>query len=278
MLKEIFKENKLRISLTYAITITEYIIFSLLPYNMGLAIDDLLAGNIKMLIIHSSILLFSIVIGAFRRAYDTRVFSDIYINKASKTIKLLRGKQFDDKKLVSRYGLVGIYSDFFEYTLPLAVRILIGTGIAFLMVAYIEYKIMYFVGPSIIAVLIIQYYSSKKIQAYEYTMQNTRENISESLVDKKDCDPHLETQKETLIRKSDIDCISFVCTDTLWGSTEIACIVIVCNLGLSMGEITSVLMYLNNIWGYLGMSCSLFYQVRLLQMTNNLLDFEEEKK
>jgi hypothetical protein len=278
MLKEIFKENKLRISVTYAITITEFIIYSFIPYIMGLAIDDLLEGNKRMLMVHGSILAFSIIVGGFRRAYDTRVFSDIYITKASKTIKTLREKQFDEKKLVSRYGLVGIYSDFFEFTLPLTVRIIINLAVGLIMISIIEYKILFFVIPVLVLSILAQKYASKKTQKIEYAMQDTRENISKCLVENNCCNQYLEIQKKSLIQRSDIDSITWMFCDTLWSASEVVCIILVCSFGLTMGEITSVLLYLTKIIIHTDMSFALFNQIRLLEMTDDLLDVQEENQ
>lgn len=274
MLKEIFKENAIRISFTYFITISEFIIYSFIPYITGLAIDDLITGNKRMLYIHGTILAFSIIVGGFRRAYDTRVFSDIYIKKASKTIKTLREKKFDEKKLVSRYGLVGIYSDFFEFTLPLAVRVVINITIAVIMIAIIEYRILLFVLPILCIVIYTQKITSKKTQKIEYTMQDTRENISKNLVENQCCNAELEKQKISLIKKSDIESVTWMFCDVLWSSAEIISIIIICSFGLSMGEITSILLYFTKIIMHTDMTFSLFSQIRLLEMTNDLLDCE----
>jgi hypothetical protein len=274
MLKEIFKENAIRISFTYFITISEFIIYSFIPYITGLAIDDLITGNKRMLYIHGTILAFSIIVGGFRRAYDTRVFSDIYIKKASKTIKTLREKKFDEKKLVSRYGLVGIYSDFFEFTLPLAVRVVINITIAVIMIAIIEYRILLFVLPILCIVIYAQKITSKKTQKIEYTMQDTRENISKNLVENQCCNAELEKQKISLIKKSDIESVTWMFCDVLWSSAEIISIIIICSFGLSMGEITSILLYFTKIIMHTDMTFSLFSQIRLLEMTNDLLDCE----
>jgi ABC-type multidrug transport system fused ATPase/permease subunit len=274
MLKEIFKENAARISFTYFITISEFVIYSFIPYITGLAIDDLITGNKRMLYVHGTILAFSIIVGGFRRAYDTRVFSDIYIKKASKTIKTLREKQFDEKKLVSRYGLVGIYSDFFEFTLPLAVRVFINISMAVIMISLIEYRILLFILPILCIVIYAQKITSKKTQKIEYTMQDTRENISKNLVENQCCNAELEKQKISLIKKSDIESVTWMFCDVLWSSAEIISIIIICSFGLSMGEITSILLYFTKIIMHTDMTFSLFSQIRLLEMTNDLLDCE----
>jgi len=118
LLKEIFNENKIGIIFTYFLTLVEIFVISILPYLIGTAIDNLLESNYEGITKYSFAWIFFVLVATFRKRFDTRVFSAIYYKKALKTIDNLKNQNLDEKKISIRYGLVGIYSDFFEFTLP----------------------------------------------------------------------------------------------------------------------------------------------------------------
>lgn len=274
MIKEILKENYFSICLAYMLITIECIVFSIIPYTIGLAIDDMIKGNKTMIIVHSSMMIFTLLIGMIRRMYDTRVFSNIYVKKAKKTILALRKSNLDHKKIVARYGLVGIYSDLFEFTIPNITKVLINISVSLIMLFFINLSILYFVIPSAVFVLLIQLYFSNFTKKKEYEMQETRENISSLLVEGKDCSDFLDKQKDILVKKSDIESFAWSISDFAAALMEIVCVIVVTQNNLTLGEITAALMYVMKIFENITSSFWLFNNFRILEMTNDLLKQE----
>jgi len=209
-----------------------------MPYVIGLAIDDLISGKKDYLFIYAALLFGALIIGTARRMFDTRVFCRIYFNKATQVIGTLRKSNLDSKRIISRYGLVGFYSDFFEYTLPNIFNVIIGIVISLVMILYIEGYLIVFIIPAVILEIISHKYFSKIIQAKEYEMQNLREEISHDLADNKDCTGHLEEQLNVIVKKSDLESYSWAVADSISCIIEITCLLLITSSNLTLGEIT----------------------------------------
>lgn len=271
MLKEIFQENKWGIIFTYFLTICEVSLESSIPYLLGITIDKLLVQKYEYIACFAIPFTARILIGTFRRSYDTRVFSNIYKNKAIRTINNLKNTNLDKKRISIRYGLVGLYSDFFEHTLPNMVRIVIYIIISLLLIAFIKFTLLMALIPFLILMFFVHKNYGNNTKKVEYLLQKSREDISHALIDDLDCDNLLENQKDLFIRKSDLEAENFFKSDTLALFVEIICILIVTTSGMSIGEITSVVMYfemisINACNGFL-----VFANFKLVEMTNDLL-------
>ena len=144
LLKEIFNENKIGIIFTYFLTLVEIFVISTLPYLIGTAIDNLLESNYEGITKYSFAWTFFVLVATFRKRYDTRVFSAIYYKKALKTIDNLKNQNLDEKKISIRYGLVGIYSDFFEFTLPNASKAVFSIIISIFMIIFLQYILSFY--------------------------------------------------------------------------------------------------------------------------------------
>lgn len=271
LLKEIFNENKWGIIFTYCLTISEIILESCIPYMLGLSIDDLLCKKYFSLAYFIIPFLLVVIIGTFRRKYDTRVFSTIYKNKATKTIAQLKKIQLDKKKISIRYGLVGVYSDFFEHTLPNTVKIVLCIIISLIMIAFIQISLLIALLPFLIIIFLVHRNYGHSTQKVEYSLQKTREDISHSLIDDMDCGELLEQQKNLFIHKSDLEATNFFVSDSLALIAQVICILIITSSGITIGEITSVFMYCERVV-YNGCNGFILYaNFKLIEMTDDLL-------
>jgi hypothetical protein len=271
MLNEIFKENKWRIIVIYTVSFVEFTVFSLMPYVIGLAIDDLMAGHYRAFFGYVALSVGAMVIGVFRRMYDTRVFMRIYTIKASMVIRSLMSSRLDYRRIISRYGLVGLYSDFFEYTLPNIIHSIIGIVVGISMIAVISPILLFFIVPAVVVELCTHVFFSRLIQKREYALQHTREEISHNIAEGKDCFHQLNDQYKIYVSKSDLESKSWGFVDLLSVVVELTCILTVTRSGLSLGEITSLLLYVNKIFEKTHMSFFFFTGVKLLKMSDDLL-------
>lgn len=271
MLKEIFNENKIGIIFTYFLTLVEIFVISILPYLIGTAIDNLLESNYEGITKYSFAWIFFVLVATFRKRYDTRVFSAIYYKKALKTIDNLKNQNLDEKKISIRYGLVGIYSDFFEFTLPNASKAVFNIIISIFMIIFLQYILSLIVIPFVIIVSLVNYYFSKKMQIVEYALQETREVISKNLVEHIDCREVLEQQKDLLIKRSNIEASNGFFCDISSLFLEVVCLLIITSNNLTFGEITAIIMYLQKVADHAMNALWIFNNFRLLEMTNDLL-------
>jgi hypothetical protein len=271
LLQEILKQNISKLSVIYAIILAEMFIFSFLPYLTGLAIDDLLKQKYDMLFLYASALLTAIVFGTLRRLYDTRIFSSIYISKAKDIINTLKKSNLDGKRIISRYQLVGTYTDFFEFTFPTITNIFIGIAVAMFMIFYIKHSLLIIISIYVSLTIFIHAHSSKKSQKIEYQLQHTREDVAHGLAENQDCTNFLDTQRSLMVKKSDIESVNWCICDSLSTILDITTILIVCNSGLSIGEITAILLYTSKITEKTNAAFWFFTQIRILQMSDDLL-------
>jgi len=278
MLKEILRENFGKLTFIYAIILVEFALFASVPYMTGLAIDELIAGRMGTLYLYGFILLLSLVIGGARRLYDTRVFGRIYTKRAKAIIDALRQSGLDQKRIISRYGLVGIYSDFFEYQLPSIMNVAVGMVVSVGMIAYLQPWLCVFVLPGIGCHLYFHSLTAALTQKREYELQHSREDISHALADGKECGSLLDNQMVTLIKKSDLESAGWSFADLISIVVELGCLLIVTKTGLTPGEIASVLLYLSSCMAKSQLAYSFFHMMKLMQMTDDLLLPSEQGK
>ena len=81
MIKEILKENKLKISLIYSLLIIQYVLFSIMPYLLGKAIDGLLIKDNFPLILLLITEITALILGYGLKRIDTIVFMKIFCDK-----------------------------------------------------------------------------------------------------------------------------------------------------------------------------------------------------
>ena len=95
MLTGLGGRHRLKLALTYTLTLVENALDVLYPFLTGVAIDALLAGawsGVAPLLIAWTVHLF---VGLFRHVYDTRVFTLVYANLASDLVERQRAQGAD---------------------------------------------------------------------------------------------------------------------------------------------------------------------------------------
>ena len=77
-IRRVLVEHRFRLALTYTLFALEMLGSLLRPYLLGTAVDGLLAGHYRGLILLSVVHLLWLAVGTARHMYDTRTFSAIY--------------------------------------------------------------------------------------------------------------------------------------------------------------------------------------------------------
>ena len=276
MIKEIFKEYKLQLIFIYCLFALQYAIISFSPFLLGKAIDGLFQQEKINLVFYVTAETLALLLGFFLKRYGTKVFMKIFSQKAIKAIQILRDKNVIPSKIVSRYQLVGYYSDFFEYSLPSMLNAFIGAGTALFMLFYIDYRIGIISTFLFICMIVNNKIMSYKTQIVDLDIQNIKENITQTLMDNKPYNYQLVNLSGQYVKKSNLDALNFFFNDTLSIIMHVTIMLILVYTYNSIGTITSTLMYVDKIYGTTFNIFYFFMFMRSIENANKLIHEEKE--
>lgn len=276
MIKEILKEYKLQLIFIYCLFALQYAIISFSPFLLGKAIDGLLQQEKINLVFYVTAEILALSLGFFLKRYDTKVFMKIFSQKAIKAIQILRDKNVIPSKIVSRYQLVGYYSDFFEYSLPSILNAFIGAATALFMLFYIDYRIGIISIFLFICMIVNNKIMSYKTQIVDLDIQNIKENITQTLMDNKPYNFHLINLSGQYVKKSNLDALNFFVNDTISIIMHVSIMLILVYTCNSIGSITSTLMYVDKIYGTTFNIFYFFMFMRSIENANKLIHEDQE--
>lgn len=118
----IFVKNKGRMAVTYLLFNLENLLKLAQPLLIGLAINGLLNGSSVGLLLFVAQHLLHLGISTVRRMYDTRAFTAIYNDLATRLVVEQRKEGVEVSKVSARSSLSRGYIDFFEQQIPLVIR------------------------------------------------------------------------------------------------------------------------------------------------------------
>lgn len=271
MITEILKENKFKIGLIYSLLVIQYNLFALIPFLLGKAIDGLLQKENASFIYFLSAEIIALVIGFFLKRYDTKVFMEIFSQKAIKAIQILRNKNVIPSKIVSRYQLVGFYSDFFEFSLPQILNAFISASTALAMLYYTDYRIGAISTILFIFMILNNKILSFKTQKVDLDIQHTKETITQNLMDNQEYKPQIIELGDNYVKKSNLDALNFFLNDSLSIAMHISVLLMLAYTQPSIGAITSTLMYVDKIYGTTFNIFYFFMFMRNIENTNKLI-------
>ena len=272
MIKEILKENKLKISLIYSLLIIQYVLFSIMPYLLGKAIDGLLIKDNFPLILLLITEITALILGYGLKRIDTIVFMKIFCDKAIKAVQILRNKNIIPAKIAARYQLVGYYSDFFEYSLPQIINSFIVAGTALTMLYITDHKIGLIATVLFFFMIIVNKFYSFKTQKIDLDIQNNKENINHSLMENLEYKPHLINLGSNYIKKSNVDATNFFFNDSLSILMHVCIMSMLVYTNTTVGAITSTLLYVDKLYGVTYNVFYFFMFIRGIENTNKLIN------
>lgn len=137
LLRQIFRNHRLPIALTYSLTCFEKGLQVLFPWATGVAIDSLVRSEWAGVAILCGLWLMHLVSATFRQMYDTRLFTKIYGQLASSTIIRQRTAGDPVSAIAARASLSRECIDFVERDVPMLVQTaLTGVGSLVMMFFY----------------------------------------------------------------------------------------------------------------------------------------------
>lgn len=136
-LKRLFAEHRWRISATYLLSTLENFFNLLYPFATGMAINGLLKNEYFGLGLFLGTWILHLAVGVWRQRYDTRVFTEIYAQLASKMVLAQHRAGVATTQIVARATLSREIVDFFERDIPLIISSLVSfVGALFMLFLY----------------------------------------------------------------------------------------------------------------------------------------------
>ena len=162
-IRNLIRRYKLKLTLTYGLFSLEMLGSLMRPFFLGLAINDLIAGTYKGLIILSLVHLAWLVIGTIRHMYDTRTYSAIY---TSLVIRFLSKRRHDSdiSKLSAHSTLSRELVDFLESDLPYVIEAFYNIVGSLILLMVYDRQVVLICLAILIPVMIISYFYGKKLQ------------------------------------------------------------------------------------------------------------------
>ncbi|MFQ1825585.1 ABC transporter six-transmembrane domain-containing protein [Aeromonas veronii] len=147
----IARANPLKLAGAFSLVALENILLVIYPLFAGFAIDAIVKGQWWQASSYALIVLLFWLIGAMRRAVDTRTFTHIYAALAVPVILTQRQQQEGQSTIVARVTLAREFVDFFEKHIPILATSLISIVGAAVMLMVIEF----WVGIACMGVLLL---------------------------------------------------------------------------------------------------------------------------
>jgi len=242
----IWKTYRLKITGTMSLLAVERMLGVAVPFVLGVAINDLIDGNLRGIWWLVALELSALIFETVRRLYDTRVYAGIYTDVADNTAQRL---DISVSRRAARLGLARELVDFFEWEMPELFAALIGIFGAIAMLLYLLPTIG---GLSVVAALLVgsvflfsrgRMFSLNKLLNNELERQVTMLESGRAFSRRR----HLSRLARWRINLSDLEATNFAVADLLLVSLIVGSVVVTVRAGLSVGEIFAILTYLIDV-------------------------------
>jgi len=159
-LRALFAENRLRMLATYTLFTIENLLRLAQPFALGWAINDLLTGQMLGVGVLVGQHVLHLLVGLVRQVYDTRTFSAIYSDLATRMIVSQRASGVDVSRVTARASLSREFVEFFERSIPMLMKVGFSVAGSVIMLAWYDWMIVACcLGLLIPAALLSRHYS-----------------------------------------------------------------------------------------------------------------------
>ena len=149
MLKHIGKTHRRKLITTFSLVGLDNLLLLVYPVFGGWAINAVMEGNVWQAMLYGVVVLLMWIIGAARRADDTRTFTKIYTEIAVPVVLEQRKREVPHSAITARVALSREFVSFFEEHLPIAATSLVSIFGACMMLLILEF----WVGVLAVAIL-----------------------------------------------------------------------------------------------------------------------------
>ena len=149
MLKHIGQTHRRKLITTFSLVGLDNLLLLVYPVFGGWAINAVMEGNVWQAMLYGVVILLMWIIGAARRAADTRTFTQIYTEIAVPVVLEQRKREVPHSAITARVALSREFVSFFEEHLPIAATSLVSIFGACMMLLILEF----WVGVLAVAIL-----------------------------------------------------------------------------------------------------------------------------
>ena len=149
MLKHIGKTHRRKLITTFSLVGLDNLLLLVYPVFGGWAINAVMEGKVWQAMLYGVVVLLMWLVGAARRAADTRTFTQIYTEIAVPVILEQRKREVPHSAITARVALSREFVSFFEEHLPIAATSLVSIFGACMMLLILEF----WVGVLAVAIL-----------------------------------------------------------------------------------------------------------------------------
>ena len=149
MLKHIGKTHRRKLITTFSLVGLDNLLLLVYPVFGGWAINAVMEGNVWQAMLYGVVVLLMWLVGAARRAADTRTFTQIYTEIAVPVVLEQRKREVPHSAITARVALSREFVSFFEEHLPIAATSLVSIFGACMVLLILEF----WVGVLAVAIL-----------------------------------------------------------------------------------------------------------------------------
>ncbi len=273
-LNNLLKRFWKNISLTWILIISEGIAILLFPLVIGWTVDDLVSQKMDGLMQLLGLCLFLVVVGAGRRFYDTRVYSDIYKKVSHEMVLREKSRKTSVSKISARATLFTEFVEFLENSLPDIFNHMVGLAGTLLIIVFINPMVFWVCLGGAVLVTCIFALSQKKMFSFNKGQNDELERQVDAISspNKENLRSHFHKVMQWNIKLSDLETINFSLSWLVLSGVILSSIVVVAASGTATsGEIIAIIMY---VFGFVEsiMTFPLYYQqlVRLQEIAGRL--------
>ncbi len=161
-IKNIIVSNKKRLFVTYFLFSVEMAAALLKPYFLGEAVNDLLQGGYKILLVFLLVHLAWLVVGMLRMRYDTRTYTSIYNDIITKFLAKNK-EQKNVSKLSALSTLSREYTDFLEYDLIFILESFYNIIGSLILIYFYDKRVILICMITLVPILLLSKYYGKKM-------------------------------------------------------------------------------------------------------------------
>ncbi len=175
IIKKLMQRHRYQLLLTYSLFSIEMAGSLLRPFFLGMAVNDLIKGSYRGLIILSAVHVSWLIIGTIRHMYDTRTYSAIYNSLVTQFLSRRYGKS-EVSKLSAHSTLAREFVDFLEFDLAYIVEALFNLIGSLVLLYFYDAAVVGICFAILIPVLIISYFYGKKMKRLTRLKNDELEN------------------------------------------------------------------------------------------------------
>lgn len=280
ILKQIMLQHRYRLIATYILFSLEMAGNLLRPLFLGIAINDLMKGSYRGLILLSVVHLVWLIIGTIRHRLDTRTYSAIYTSLVTKFLSR-RYNRSDVSKLSAHSTLAREFVDFLEFDLVYVMEAVYSIVGSLLLLFFYDTAVVMVCLGILLPVIAFSYFYGKKM----YTLNRQKNDELEKQVDtissgdNRLIHQHYENLRKWQIRISDQEAWNF-------GLMEIMVMVVMClsllitnktmGAGIEAGSLVGIYSYIQRFVSGLD---TIPYTVQRLSSLNDItrrIELQEE--